>query len=136
MDLHDEQLPDGLDPVVERLRACRADPSELEVDQLKQRILARAATSRTKGISMRSRVIAVLVGVGLVAGGTGGVLAAGGGAGGNQSASQSQYKPGCGPKKTDGVNPSGTHTGPPGNPDKQCPPPKPTPTPKPKPKPK
>lgn len=121
----DEQLPADLDATARRLRHQREDPTDLEVDQLKQRIMARAATSRPKGMSMRSRVIAVLVGVGLVAGGTGGVLAAGGPGTGGNNASNSQYKPGCGPKQTGGVNPSGTHTGPPGNPDKVCPKPKP-----------
>ena len=76
--------------------------------------MAGASRSRPKGFALfKSRGIAALLTLALMAGGTGGVIAAtNGGAGGN--ASNSQYKPGCGPKKTDGVNPSGTHTGPPG----------------------
>ena len=61
---------------------------------------------------MRSRPIYVGLAVALMAAGNGTVIAAGGGSGG--SAANAQYKPGCGPKKTNGVNPSGTHTGPPG----------------------
>ncbi|MEA2375756.1 MAG: hypothetical protein QOD53_2219 [Thermoleophilaceae bacterium] len=74
--------------------------------------MAQAATSRSKGFVLKSRSIAALLTVALMAAGSGGVIAAGGAGGG--SAANNQYKPGCGPKKTDGVNPSGTHTGPPG----------------------
>ncbi len=72
-----------------------------------------AATGKGKQM-LKSRMVVALVALGLMAGGTGGVLAAtkspstGG-------ASSSQYKPGVGPCKSDGVNPSGTHTGAPGN---------------------
>ena len=76
--------------------------------------MANAATSRTKGFQVKSRSIATLLTLALMAAGTGGVIAASSGPPTSGNASNSQYKPGCGPKQTNGVNPSGTHTGPPG----------------------
>jgi len=112
--LNDENLPGDLREVAERLRSGRPEASALDLDRIKTRAMASAATSRRKGFSMKSRSIATLLTVALMAAGTGGVIAGGGHGGGNGNASKSQYKPGCGPKKTNGVNPSGTHTGPPG----------------------
>jgi hypothetical protein len=109
----EDRLPDELRGVAERLRSERVEASGLELDTIKTRAMAQAGSSRPKGIALRSRTMAAFLTVALMAAGTGGVIAAGGG-GGNGSAGNSQYKPGCGPKKTDGVNPSGTHTGPPG----------------------
>jgi hypothetical protein len=110
----DESLPGDLNEVAERLRSERAEASALDLDRIKTRAMARATTSRSKGFFVRSRSIAALLTCALMAAGTGGVIA-GGGNGNSGNASNSQYKPGCGPKKTDGVNPSGTHTGPPGH---------------------
>ena len=110
---HDEGLPEDLRRVEERLRRERAEASALDLDRIKTRAVANAATSRTKGFQVKSRSIATLLTLALMAAGTGGVIAASSG-GPTPSAQNSQYKPGCGPKKTDGVNPSGTHTGPPG----------------------
>jgi hypothetical protein len=109
----DESLPGDLREVAKRLRSERAEPSALDLDRVKTRAMARTTASRPKGLLVRSRSIAALLTVALMAAGTGGVIAAGGGGGGG-NASNSQYKPGCGPKKTNGTNPSGAHTGPPG----------------------
>ena len=114
MTRYDEQMPGDLQDVAERLRRGRAEASALDLDRVKTRAMANAAASRPKGFSVKSRSIAALLTVALMAAGTGGVLAGGGG-GGNGNSANSQYKPGCGPKKTNGVNPSGTHTGPPGH---------------------
>ena len=114
MRANDENLPVELQDVAERLRKERAQVSALDLDRIKTRAMANAATSRPKGFALKSRSVAALLTVALMAAGTGGVIAGGGNGNGNGSASNSQYKPGCGPKKTDGVNPSGTHTGPPG----------------------
>jgi hypothetical protein len=111
---NEEILPDELREVADRLRSERAAASPLELDRIKTRAMANAATSRPKGFALKSRSVAALLTVALMAAGTGGVIAGGGNGNGNGNASNSQYKPGCGPKKTDGVNPSGTHTGPPG----------------------
>ena len=111
---NDEILPDELREVTERLRNERATATPLELDRIKTRAMANAATSRPKGFALKSRGIAAFLTLALMAAGTGGVIAGNGNGGGNGNASNSQYKPGCGPKKTDGVNPSGTHTGPPG----------------------
>ena len=111
---NEDSLPGDLREVAERLRSERAEASSLDLDRIKTRAVANAATSRTKGFQVKSRTIATLLTVALMAAGTGGVIAGGGHGGHNGNASKSQYKPGCGPKKTNGVNPSGTHTGPPG----------------------
>ena len=111
---NDDSLPGDLTEVAERLRSERAEASSLDLDRIKTRAMANAATSRTKGFQVKSRSIATLLTLALMAAGTGGVIAASSGGGNTPPASTSQYKPGCGPKKTNGVNPSGTHTGPPG----------------------
>jgi len=111
---NEDSLPGDLREVAERLRSERAEASSLDLDRIKTRAVASAATSRTKGFQVKSRSIATLLTLALMAAGTGGVIAASSGGGTSGSASTSQYKPGCGPKKTNGVNPSGTHTGPPG----------------------
>jgi uncharacterized membrane protein len=111
---NDENLPGELRAVANRLRSERAAATPLDLDRIKTRAMANAATSRPKGFALKSRSVAALLTVALMAAGTGGVIAGGGNGNGNGNASNSQYKPGCGPKKTDGVNPSGTHTGPPG----------------------
>ena len=112
---NEDSLPGDLSEVAERLRSERAEASSLDLDRIKTRAMASAATSRTKGFQVKSRSIATLLTVALMAAGTGGVIAGGGHGGHNGNASKSQYKPGCGPKKSNGVNPSGTHTGPPGH---------------------
>jgi len=111
---HDRRLPADLAEVAERLRSNRVDATALDLDRIKTRAMAGAASSRRKGFPLKSRGIATVLTVALMAAGTGGVIA-GNGHGNGGNASNSQYKPGCGPKKTNGVNPSGTHTGPPGH---------------------
>ena len=101
--------------VAERLRQERAESTGLQLDSIKARAVAGAASSRKKGFGVKSRGIVVLLTIGLMAAGTGGVLAGGNSGGNNGSSSNSQYKPGCGPPPL-GINPSGTHTGAPGNP--------------------
>src|SRR4051794_26753742 len=119
----DSHLPDDLTDVARRLRAERPEASALELDRIKQRAMARAGSSRQKkGFFVKSRITAALLTLGLLAGGTGGVLAAAGGTpGSNNNASGSQYKPGMGCGDANHI-----HTGPPGNPSKNpatdCPP--------------
>ncbi len=69
---------------------------------------------------MFSRIWIAVLTVGLMAAGTAGVIAQEGGGSNDQSAAKSEYKPGLGPCKSDGTNPSGTHTGPPGQPGANC----------------
>jgi hypothetical protein len=120
----DQNLPEDLWDVVHRLREERTAPSAWELDELKLRAMtrARARSSRTKGrLTMKSRALVALITVGLMAGGTGGVIAAGGGNGNGNDAANAQYKPGYGPCKNGGVDGSGaTHTGPPGQPGQSC----------------
>src|SRR3954454_22177491 len=109
------RLPDDLSGVEERLAASRPEVSRLDLDRIKLRAMSQAsrASSRRqgKGLLVRSKLVTMLLVLGLVAtGGTAGVIAGGnGGNGGN--AGKGEYKPGkgCGDKNH-------THTGPPGNP--------------------
>lgn len=103
------QRDEDLDEVAQRLREHRPEASALELDHIKMRAMARAASSRPKGAVLRTRLLVALCSLGLMAGGTGGVIAAKGGNPGKGSASKGQYKPGkgCGDKNH-------THTGPPG----------------------
>jgi hypothetical protein len=109
----EDRLPDDLRDVAVRLRSERAEATGLELDEMKTRAMATAAASRPKGLALKSRGIAVLLTLGLMAAGTGGVIAASSTGGSGGSSANTQYKPGCGPPPN-GVNPSGTHTGPPG----------------------
>ena len=97
---NEEILPDELGEVANRLRSERAAASPLELDRIKTRAMANAATSRPKGFALKSRSVAALLTVALMAAGTGGVIAGGGNGNGNGSASNSQYRPGkgCGDK--------------------------------------
>ena len=115
--LDDNNLPDELQDVAQRLREQRPEASGLELDRIK----LRAMSSRTKGSVVKSRLIVALCTVGLMAGGTSGVIAAKSGNGNNGNAAKSQYKPGkgCGDQNSQ-------HTGAPGsqgkkNEDKACP---------------
>src|SRR5687767_12420323 len=102
---------EDLDDIARRLREHRPEASALELDQIKTRAMARARSSRPRGAVFRTRLLAALACLGLMAGATGGVIAAQGGNPGKGSASKGQYgdKPGkgCGDKNH-------THTGPPG----------------------
>ncbi len=111
----EDRLPDELRDIGTRLREERAGATGLDLDRMKTRAMARATGSQKKGFILRSRGIAAVLTFALMAAGTGGVLAGGGNGHGGGSAAKTQYKPGCGPKKSNGVNPSGTHTGPPGH---------------------
>jgi hypothetical protein len=111
----EHRLPDGLDEVARQLRERRPEATAVEHDRIKTRAMARAASSGRKGFNVRSRSLAVGLSFALMIGGTGGVIAGGGGGNSHRNSGKSEYKPGCGPKKSGGVNPSGTHTGPPGH---------------------
>src|SRR6059058_6246440 len=119
-DEHD--LPDEFKDVADRLREGRPAFTDLELDQIKLRAMAKASRRTPamfgfrKGTPMRSRAVTLALTALLIGGTTAGGIAAAGGNGGGNSA-QSQYRPGkgCGDKNH-------THTGPPGNPsNNQCP---------------
>jgi hypothetical protein len=113
------RLPDDLSGVEERLAASRPEVTRLDLDRIKLRAMSQASrgSSLRKGFVMRSKLVTMLLVLGLVAtGGTAGVIA--GGNGNNGNAGNGEYKPGkgCGDKNH-------THTGPPGNPSNTtCPP--------------
>jgi hypothetical protein len=101
---NEKRVPDDLQPLVERLRHERPEVSALELDQIKLRALGRErGRPRGKGQFMRSRVVSVLLAVGLLVGSTGAMAVSGTGPGGvfkkhhrhhhARSATQSQYCP-------------------------------------------
>ena len=105
-------LPEDLSGVEERLAASRPEVTPLDLDRIKLRAMSQASRTspRRKGLVMRSKLVTMLLVLGLVAsGGTAGVIA--GGNGNNGNSGNGEYKPGkgCGDKNH-------THTGPPGNP--------------------
>jgi hypothetical protein len=111
-----DRLPEHLLDVAEQLREGRATATPLELDELKLRAKAQAARGRSHGLRgapLRSRVVTLALTALIIGGTTAGGIAASNGGGGGGSAADQQYKPGmgCGDKNH-------THTGPPGNPDK------------------
>ncbi len=79
------------------LRERRLTASALELDQVKQRARTRASRHQPRGAGVaRTRLIALLATLGLLIGGTGGVIAASNGGGGPGSAAVAQYHPKCG----------------------------------------
>lgn len=85
--------PEEFEEVAGLLRERRPTISALELDGIKTRALARARHPRQTP-TLRGRVLVALLAVGLMAAGTGGVIAAGpGGGGGGTQAAQSQYRP-------------------------------------------
>jgi len=111
-----DHLPDDLRDVEGWLRAEKPEVSPFELDRIKLRAMSRArppnVSKKGKGFPvMRTKLVTMLLVLGLaVSGGAAGVIAGKGG-GGNGSAAKSEYRPGkgCGDKNH-------THTGPPGNP--------------------
>jgi hypothetical protein len=97
-----DQLPDDLEQIARHLRAGRAHADPLQLDRLKQRLMAQSESRPRRLTFMKSRIATVLTVLGLV-GGTGGALAlAGTGSSGGPhgGAASGQYRPGkgCGDK--------------------------------------
>jgi hypothetical protein len=111
----EQDLPDDLREVAERLRAERPTFTNSELDQLKLRTMTKSSSSpgRTIGTRMRSRLLTLAL-TGLLVGGTTAGAIAAGGAGGSSNAASAQYKPGNGCGTTG-------HTGPPPKNGKTCP---------------
>jgi hypothetical protein len=111
----EHNLPDELREVEARLCDARPTFTQLELDALKLRAMAKSSTeiwpvsARTRRAPMRSRVLTLALTALLLGGTTAGGIAAGGNSGGNSA--NAQYKPGKGCGDT-----NHTHTGPPGNP--------------------
>jgi len=102
---HDpDRLPDDLREIDARLQAQKPEVSALELDELKLRTAARAFKAPKSRYGrqylMRSKLVTMLLVLGLaVGGGTAGVIASHDN-GNGKSADRSQYKPGkgCGDK--------------------------------------
>jgi hypothetical protein len=99
----ENRLPDDLEQVAARLRANRAQADPLQLDHIKQTVMARSSTQpQGSWTFMKSRIAAAASVVALL-GGTGGAIAIAGTAsssGPNGGAASGQYKPGkgCGDK--------------------------------------
>jgi hypothetical protein len=102
-----------LEGIAKRLRAERPEASPLELDQIKLSAMSRAKA--TAGRANPRRLVVAALTVGLMAAGTGGVLAAGGTGGAAGNAAQAQYSSttiACG---NDNGNGNGNHVGGEGN---------------------
>jgi hypothetical protein len=86
--MNDEHEPE-LEGIAKRLRAERPEASPLELDQIKLSAMSRAKSAAGRA-NPRRLVVAALT-VGLMAAGTGGVLAAGGSGGAVGNAANAQY---------------------------------------------
>ena len=108
------QWDEDLDEVAQRLREHRPEASALELDHIKMRAMAKAASSRPRGTVLKTRLLAALASLALMAGATGGVIAASGGTPGKGDAAKGQYgEPGkgCGNKNKDKTGPPGKNNG-------------------------
>lgn len=99
----EDHLPEDLSDIAQRLRGHRSEADALELDRMKMRAMARATSSRSKGSALRSRLVVALLTLGLMAGGTGGVIAKNNKAPKGNAAKTNYGKkcghPGGGPKK-------------------------------------
>src|SRR5690349_15105464 len=95
MNPHDDDLPDDLRPMAARLRDERTEPTGIELARAKLRARSRARQGRQRiGVPVRARLLTTVLVFGLMAAGTGGLLAAtNGGQAGPQPAAKAQYCP-------------------------------------------
>src|SRR5436305_10776344 len=81
--------------IEQRLRAGRDNPSGLELDELKRRVLGRHGRGKTNkgiGFAMRSRTLTIALAIMAVVGTTAVGIAASGGGGSGGSAAVAQYR--------------------------------------------
>src|SRR3954447_26438538 len=111
---------DTTDESIERrLRTDRPELSAIELDRVKQGVVAKAARQGGGRMNLRSRLVTGLLVLGLVGAGGGAVLAASGGSSSNGSSANSQYcppsSPGAGKPKHQGGGNKCRHPGGKGN---------------------
>jgi hypothetical protein len=111
---NENHVPDELQHVVERLRQERPEATAMELDQIKLRAMARAKdapslASSGKGGFMKSRLVGVMLAVGMLAGGGGAMAVTGTDTGILQisplASDSSQYCPPKSPKGGEGKPP-------------------------------
>ena len=100
------------EPIERQLRKDRPELSAIELDRVKQGVVARVTRQGGRGMNLRSRLVTGLLMLGLIGAGGGAVLAASGGSSSNSSSANSQYcppsSPGAGkPKHQGGGNKCG-----------------------------
>ena len=79
---NDKRVPDDLQSLVERLHDERPEASALELDRIKLRAMRGARGLKPgKGQLMRSKLVGVMLAVGILAGGTGAMAVTGSGPG-------------------------------------------------------
>src|SRR5271165_6072521 len=81
---------DELDSVAQRLRSERPEAGALELDRIKTTAMSRARPVRGRGVARRRLAVAGLT-IGLMAAGTGGVIAGGATSGSSGNAATAQY---------------------------------------------
>src|SRR5438270_13507851 len=110
-----DDLPPDLAEIGDQLREDR--PGSRILGQDGERIDARIDSSRAsarRGARMSGTRLSTAFAVVVLATGMGAATGIAKNSSGHGNADDQQYgknKPGCGPKKSNGVNPSGTHTG-------------------------
>ena len=87
-----------MDPAAEsgiarRLREERPELGALQLDAMKTRVMASARVPRSKGATLRGRIVVALLALGLMGAGAGGVVAGGGDTSPGQQSGTSQYQP-------------------------------------------
>jgi hypothetical protein len=98
------EFPDGLESVTARLRASRAEADPIQLDQMKQRVIARVSSRHRRPSMMKHRLATLFTVLGLLGGTSGAIAIAGGDGhgndGGHGGASSGEYKEGkgCGDK--------------------------------------
>ncbi|HEY7961543.1 MAG TPA: hypothetical protein VID29_06435 [Solirubrobacteraceae bacterium] len=105
---NDKHEPE-LEGIAQRLRHERPEASPLELDQIKTTVMSRARATASRA-NPRRLVVAALT-VGLMAAGTGGVLAAGGSGGSAGNAAQAQYSTTGNVCGNENGNGNGSHNG-------------------------
>jgi hypothetical protein len=109
MNEHERQIPDELHALEALLRTSRAEADPLELDQIKQRVMARTGAPPRRVVFMKSRIATAVTALVLLTS-TGGAIAFAGGvapAGPKGGAATSQYRPGKGCGDRNHVHPSG-----------------------------
>src|SRR4051794_10413562 len=93
------------DDLVDRLLENRSSLEPVDLDRIKLQVLGRGSSQTFVAGGNRSRVLAPILAVGLMGGGTAGVLAGGGGGGSNKPpATCTQYKSNGKPKTAKSCN--------------------------------
>ena len=90
-----EWRPEDVERVIHRLEEERPQLGPMDLDDLKQRTLARAGSRTRKGAALKGRVAVAVLSLGLIGAGAGGVVAGSGGSSNGASSACAQYHKHC-----------------------------------------